>query len=102
MPAQLVTYYIENPLMIFSINNRSWWGVIVISLVIDFGELVKVALKEEWKKVWVGGLRSMGLLNFVAFVCVWVYFCCRSGGCLCQGLQGFGVVYIWYSRLVCK
>jgi hypothetical protein len=94
MPAQLVTYYIENPLMIFSINNRSWWGVIVISLVIDFGELVKVALKEEWKKVWVGGLRSMGLLNFVAFVCIFVVVvegvCVRD--CKVLGLCTFGTV----------
>jgi hypothetical protein len=33
-----------------------------------------------------------GLLDFVAFVCVWVYFCCCSVGCLCQELQGVGVV----------
>jgi hypothetical protein len=32
-----------------------------------------------------------GLLGFVALVCVWEYFCC-SVGCLCQGLQGVGVV----------
>jgi hypothetical protein len=27
-----------------------------------------------------------GLLGFVALVHVWVYFCCSSGGFLCQGL----------------
>jgi hypothetical protein len=31
-----------------------------------------------------------GLLSFVALVCVWLYFCCCSVGCLCQGLQRFG------------
>jgi hypothetical protein len=31
-----------------------------------------------------------GLLVFVVFVCVWVYFCC-SGGYLCQGLKGLGM-----------
>jgi hypothetical protein len=34
------------------------------------------------------------LLCFVALVCVWVYFCCCSGGCLCQGLQGAGVCVV--------
>jgi hypothetical protein len=36
-------------------------------------------------------------------VCVWVYFCCCSGGCICQGLQGFGlckVVVVGLSALV--
>jgi hypothetical protein len=40
------------------------------------------------------------LLGFVALVCVWVYFHCYRGGCLCQGLQEAGDVYGWYSRLV--
>jgi hypothetical protein len=44
--------------------------------------------------------RGMGLLSFVALVCVWVYFGCCSEGCLCQGLNGAGVVYSWYSSLV--
>jgi hypothetical protein len=30
-------------------------------------------------------------LGFVTLVCVWVYFCCCSVGCLCQGLQGLGL-----------
>jgi hypothetical protein len=33
------------------------------------------------------------LFGFVTLACVWMYFCCCSGGCLCQGLQGAGVVY---------
>jgi hypothetical protein len=68
----------------------------VIRLVIDYGELVMVALKKNkrrgYEKEWMGGLRVMGLLGFVALVYVWVYFCCCSGGCFCQGLQGAGVV----------
>jgi hypothetical protein len=31
------------------------------------------------------------LLGFVVLVCVWVYTCCCSVGCLCQGLQGLGL-----------
>jgi hypothetical protein len=38
-------------------------------------------------------------LGFVALLCVWVYFCYCSGGCFCQGLQGAGIVYSWYSKL---
>jgi hypothetical protein len=40
------------------------------------------------------------LVAFVALVCVWVYFFCCSGGCLCQGLKQAGVVYSRYNRLV--
>jgi hypothetical protein len=29
----------------------------------------------------------MGLLGFVVLVCVWVYFSCFCGGCLCQCLH---------------
>jgi hypothetical protein len=36
------------------------------------------------KTVWV-------LVIFVVLVHVWVYFCCCSVGCLCQGLQGSGL-----------
>jgi hypothetical protein len=46
--------------------------------------------------------KEWGLLGFLALVCVWVYFCCCSGGCLRQGLQEVGVVYSWHSRLVSK
>jgi hypothetical protein len=40
---------IENPLMRISINSWSWERVMVIRIVLDCGELVKVALK---KGVW--------------------------------------------------
>jgi hypothetical protein len=50
MPDQLFTYYIENPLMIISINSWGWEGIMVIRLVRDFGKLVKVALKKEGRK----------------------------------------------------
>jgi hypothetical protein len=74
----------------------------IIKLVIDFGELVKVALTRKVGKGVGEWGNSMGaLLGFLVFVCVWVYFCC-SGRCLCQGLQGTGVVYSWYSRLVSR
>jgi hypothetical protein len=46
-----------------------------------------MALKGVGKVVGGGG-RVTRLLSFVALVCVWVYFCCCSGGCLCQGLFG--------------
>jgi hypothetical protein len=46
--------------MIISITIRMG-GVIVIRLVIDFEELVKVALRKGWwKKEWVCGLRVNG------------------------------------------
>jgi hypothetical protein len=63
---------------------KQWelWQVMVIKLVIDFGELVKMALK--WfgqEKRLMGAGRCLGLMDFVALVCVWFYFyCCR--GCL--------------------
>jgi hypothetical protein len=47
-------YYIENPLMVISTNSWSW-GILVIRLVTDFGELPKVALiKAGHEKGWVG------------------------------------------------
>jgi hypothetical protein len=39
------------------------------------------------------GEEIWGLLDFLALACVWVYFCCCSGGCLCQGFQGVKGVY---------
>jgi hypothetical protein len=55
MPDQLLTYYIENPLIIISINTESWWRVIVIRLAIDLGELVKAVKKGNGKRDgWVG------------------------------------------------
>jgi hypothetical protein len=48
-------------------------GIMVIKLVIDLGELVKVALKKGgWKKGGLVGEEVWGLLGFVALVCVWV------------------------------
>jgi hypothetical protein len=44
---QLFTYYIKNPLIIYI--NSGDGGVMVIRLFIDFGELVKVALKVGWE-----------------------------------------------------
>jgi hypothetical protein len=73
--------------------------VIVIRLDIEIWVIDKGGTKRgRWERglvreeVWV-------LLGFVVLVHVWVYFCC-SGGCLCQGLQGAGIVYSWYSRLI--
>jgi hypothetical protein len=41
--------------MILSVSSQNWGGgLMVIRLVIDFGELVKVALKGGQEKVWVG------------------------------------------------
>jgi hypothetical protein len=95
MPGQLFIYYIANPLVTISINTGSLERVMVIRLVIDFGELVKVALRRggEKRSGWVGEFLRV-LLCFVALVCVLVCFCC-SGGCLCQGLQGAGIVCSW-------
>jgi hypothetical protein len=53
--------------------------------------LVKVSLKGDAEKEGVEG-RCMGLVVFVALICVRVYFYCCSGGYLCQGLQRAGVV----------
>jgi hypothetical protein len=41
---------------------------------------------------WVGE-KLRGLLDLVALVRVWVYFCC-SGGCLCRGIQELGLCTI--------
>jgi hypothetical protein len=59
-----------------------------IRLVIDFGELVKVALQGSG---WLGE-ELRWLLVFVALVCVWVYFSCCSGVCLYHGLQEAGAM----------
>jgi hypothetical protein len=50
----------------------------VIRLVMDFGELVKLPLIGVVGKVVVGTQQLLGLLGFIAFMCVWVYFCCCS------------------------
>jgi hypothetical protein len=62
-------------------------------------EIVKDSTKlGDGRRGWWVDEEEWGLLCFVALMNVWVYFCCH-GGCLCQGLQGAGVVYSWYSRL---
>jgi hypothetical protein len=54
----------------------------VIRLVINFGELVKVGLK---------GGAGKGVAGFCGLCDIWVYFCCSSRGCLCQELHGAGL-----------
>jgi hypothetical protein len=68
----------------------------VIMLVLDCGEFVKVALTKGGVGKRVGGwVEGYGdCWGFVALVCVWVYLGC-SGECLCQGFQGSGVVCSW-------
>jgi hypothetical protein len=73
--------------------------MMIIRLVIDFWELVKVVLKRGLGKGEVFGEKHM-LLCFVALVSVWVYICCYNGGWLCLRLQRSGVVYSCYSKLV--
>jgi hypothetical protein len=98
MSDQLFIYYIENPLMIISVNSGSWGGVMVIRLLGGIGK--GGTKKDGWVKgAWVGE-EVWGLLGFVALMCVCMYFSCCCGGCLCQGLHGAGVVYSWYSRIV--
>jgi hypothetical protein len=66
MPDQLLMYSVENPLMIISITVGGG-EVMVIRLVIDYGELVKVALKKKgvaWEVQWVGRFRYMVAAEF--------------------------------------
>jgi hypothetical protein len=75
MPDQFLMYSIENSLMIISIsiNSQSCKGVIVIRLVLDYEELVKVALKEGvCEKEWVDGLVVEGVC---VRDCRWPGFC---------------------------
>jgi hypothetical protein len=99
MSDQLFTYYIENPWMIISINSGSWGGgeVMAIRLDVETWVIGKGGTKKKvWEKGgWVGE-EIWGLLSFVALVCVWVYFCCCSGGCFCQGFQGAWGMYSWH------
>jgi hypothetical protein len=74
--------------------------VMVIRLIIDFGEFVKVVLKRGVGIGLCGEGRVIGAAWFCGpCVCLGVFLLC-SGGCLCQGLQGAVIVYSWYSRLV--
>jgi hypothetical protein len=58
----------------------------VIRLDIEIWEIGEGGTKRGCGKRggWVGWGRDGGLLGFVVLVCVWVYFCCCSGGCLCR------------------
>jgi hypothetical protein len=86
--------------MIISINNQSWG---VTRLAIDYGEFVKVALKKEgWEKEWVGAWSVMEVGGVYGPYAFWVYFCYFTVGCLCQGLQGAGVVLSWWSKPVSR
>jgi hypothetical protein len=88
MPDQLFIYYIEIALMIISINSGSWGRVMVIRLVVNFGELVKVALKKGGKKGWMGKRYggSWGLWPLFVFECI--SFVVVDGACVkdCRGL----------------
>jgi hypothetical protein len=47
----------------------------IIRLVINYGELVKVALKKGgWEKEWVGGLRVMNVAGFCGPHVCWGVF----------------------------
>jgi hypothetical protein len=81
MPDQLFTYYIEISLVIIIIKSWSWGkGIVYLATGRNLGRTFtgsKVMLK-------VGTERAKGLLGVMALVCVYVYFHCCSGGCLCQ------------------
>jgi hypothetical protein len=81
----LFTYFIENPLVIISINSVLGW-VMVIRLDIEIWEIDKGGTKRGGRKRggWVGGGRDMG---FVALVCVSVVVV--EGACVrdCRGLR---------------
>jgi hypothetical protein len=84
MPDLLFTYYIENPLVIMSINSQHWGeGVIVIKLDIEIWVIGKDGTKKEGAGKGLGGEEVRGLLGFVALVCVYMYLCCCSCECLC-------------------
>jgi hypothetical protein len=57
-----------------NIYEQSEWGLMVIKLIIGFGELVKVALKGGWKKGWECWGRSMRATGFCGpFVCLGMF-----------------------------
>jgi hypothetical protein len=62
----------------------------VIRLDTEIWVIGKDGIKKEGLKRggWIGEDVCRLVLGFVALVCVWVYFCCCSGGCFCQELQG--------------
>jgi hypothetical protein len=99
MPDHLLIYYIENTLLLIYVNSGRW-GEVIIRLDMEIWEIGDGGTKKrKWEKGWLWQ-EVWGLLGFVAFVHIWVYFCCCSGKCLCQGLQRAGIVYHWHSRLV--
>jgi hypothetical protein len=55
MPDQLFTHYIENSLVIISINNGSWWAIMVIRVDTEIWEIGKDGLKGGLEKGCVGG-----------------------------------------------
>jgi hypothetical protein len=59
MPDQLLTYYIENPLMIISINSGNW-RLMVIRLAIETRVIGKGVTKKRGVKRGVGGKRYGG------------------------------------------
>jgi hypothetical protein len=67
--------------------------VMVIRLVIEIGEIYKGGtVRRVGKRGEKVGEVVWGLLGFLALLCVWIYLCCCTVGCLCQGLQGVGVI----------
>jgi hypothetical protein len=63
--------------------------VVVITLDIEIWEIGKggtIRGMDGKRGGWMGEM-VWDLLGFVALVCIWVCFCCCSGGCVCQGFQ---------------
>jgi hypothetical protein len=100
MPDQLFTYYIENPLIIISINSGSWAGVMVVWLEIETWIIGKGGPKREGRKGVGKWGKRYGCFRVLWPLCVFGCICFCSGGCLCQGLEGAGSVYGWYSMLI--
>jgi hypothetical protein len=49
MPAQLFTYYIEDPLVVLSLNNGSW-GLMFVRLAIEIWGVHQGGTKREYRK----------------------------------------------------
>jgi hypothetical protein len=89
MPDQLFTYYIENPLVIISINSGSCVGGMVIRLDIGIWVTGKGGTERGVGKAGHGLGKRNGSAEFVALVCVWVdVHCCNGSACIrdCRGL----------------
>jgi hypothetical protein len=86
---QLFTYYIENPLVIISINRELGVQIMVIRLDIEIWVFGKGGSTRGGRKRvgWVGK-KLWELLDFVALVHVWVYSVVVEGVCArnCRGL----------------